>query len=50
MSGSSENTLLELLAEAETAEKIAPWVDGYYLMTPFQRIDLIEEIMRGLGR
>ena len=34
----------------ETAEKIAPWVDGYYLMTPFQRIDLIEEIMRGLGR
>ncbi len=34
----------------ETAGKMAPWVDGYYLMTPFQRIDLIEEIVRQLGR
>ena len=34
----------------ETAKKMAPWVDGYYLMTPFQRIDLIEEIVRRLGR
>lgn len=34
----------------EMAEKIAPLVDGYYLMTPFQRIDLIEEIVRQLGR
>ena len=30
----------------ESAEKIAPWVDGYYLITPFRRIDLIEELVR----
>ena len=34
----------------EMAGKMTPWVDGYYLMTPFQRIDLIEEIVRRLGR
>ena len=32
----------------ESAEKIAPWVDGYYLITPFRRIDLIEELVRAL--
>ena len=32
----------------ETAEKIAPYVDGYYLMTPFKRVDLIEELIRAL--
>lgn len=31
-----------------TAERIAPYVNGYYLMTPFKRIDLIEEIVRGI--
>ncbi len=31
------------------AEQIAPYVNGYYLMTPFKRIDLIEEIVRGIS-
>lgn len=32
------------------AKKIAPFVDGYYLMTPFKRIDLIEELVKEIPR
>ena len=32
----------------ELADKLAPIVDGYYFMTPFNRADLICEIMAGL--
>lgn len=31
-----------------TAGEIAPYVDGYYLITPFKRVDLIEQIIEGL--
>ncbi len=41
----------EAMAErlcANAAARIAPDVDGYYIMTPFQRIDLVERIVLNL--
>ena len=32
----------------DTAAQIRPEVDGYYLITPFGRVDMIGEIMKGL--
>ena len=32
----------------KTAEKLLPYADGFYLMTPFKRVDLIEQIIEGL--
>ena len=34
----------------DTAEKIAPYVDGYYIMTPFQRIALVKKIIEDVRR
>ncbi len=34
----------------EIAQKIAPYVDGFYLMTPFNRIDLMEKIVKDIKR
>ena len=31
------------------AEEIAPYVDGYYLMTPFQRTKLMRRIISGIS-
>ncbi len=33
---------------SEIAEKIAPYVDGYYLITPFKRIDIVSEIISNI--
>jgi len=30
------------------AAQISPYVDGYYLITPFKRIDIISEIIKGI--
>ena len=46
--GSATNKLREALGEEislETARRIAPFVDGYYLVTPFGRTALIGRIM-----
>ncbi|MBR5288694.1 MAG: bifunctional homocysteine S-methyltransferase/methylenetetrahydrofolate reductase [Clostridia bacterium] len=32
----------------DAAEKIRPYVDGYYIMTPFQRFNLVAELTRRL--
>ena len=41
--------LLGVSIVLEISQKIAPWVDGYYLMTPFKRIDLIQKIVTSLS-
>jgi hypothetical protein len=33
---------------AEMAEKIAPYTDGLYFMTPFKRVALMERILKAL--
>ena len=32
----------------EWAREIGPWTDGYYIMTPFRRVALVKEIMKGI--
>lgn len=39
---------LALQISGHVAEAISPYVDGYYLITPFKRIDLITEIIKGI--
>ncbi|MBO5543233.1 MAG: bifunctional homocysteine S-methyltransferase/methylenetetrahydrofolate reductase, partial [Oscillospiraceae bacterium] len=34
---------------AEIAEKIRPYIDGYYLMTPMRRISLMERVLKVIG-
>lgn len=36
---------LAISSSIETAKKIAPFVDGFYLIIPFNRVDIIEEIV-----
>ena len=41
----------EALARAlcrETARDIGPFVDGYYIMTPFQRVELVKNVIRDI--
>ena len=41
----------EALARAlcrETVRDIAPFVDGYYIMTPFQRVELVKNVIRDI--
>lgn len=33
----------------DIAKKIAPYIDGYYLITPFKRVELIEQIISELS-
>ncbi len=40
-----ESEALAVAISAEIAKQIAPYVDGYYLMTPFSRTALVGEIM-----
>ena len=46
----TKETAAELAVKLSTdvAKKISPYVDGYYLITPFKRIDIIEEIMNNI--
>ena len=36
---------LAVTISAQIAREIAPYIDGFYLMTPFRRVSLIREIM-----
>lgn len=40
-----EAAKLAVKISTDIAEKIYPYVDGYYLITPFQRIDIISQII-----
>ena len=44
-----EGEALAVSISAEIAQRIAPFVDGYYLMTPFQRTGLICQIIRRMS-
>ena len=33
----------------DAAQQIAPYVDGYYIMTPFQRVELVCRVMEAIG-
>ena len=37
---------IALRVSSAIAGEIAPYVDGYYLMTPFQRVGLIAKILQ----
>jgi methionine synthase I (cobalamin-dependent)/5,10-methylenetetrahydrofolate reductase len=45
--GVSKEKASELAVEisAKVANKITPYVDGYYIITPFKRIDIVSEII-----
>ncbi|MBZ9608990.1 bifunctional homocysteine S-methyltransferase/methylenetetrahydrofolate reductase [Clostridium estertheticum] len=44
-----EARILAIKISTEIAEEIYPYVDGYYLMTPFKRIDIISEIIKNIS-
>ena len=43
-----EASRLAVKISTQIAEKIYPYVDGYYLITPFKRIDIISEIINNI--
>ncbi|WP_368490933.1 bifunctional homocysteine S-methyltransferase/methylenetetrahydrofolate reductase [Clostridium sp. BJN0013] len=43
-----EAAKLAVKISIDIAEKIYPYVDGYYLITPFKRIDIISEIIHNI--
>jgi len=44
-----EATILAIKISTGIAKEIYQYVDGYYLMTPFKRIDIISEIINNIG-
>lgn len=42
----SQGEALAVRLCAEAANRIAPYVDGYYIMTPFQRVQLVVRVMQ----
>ena len=44
-----EAGVLAVKISTQIAEEINPYVDGYYLMTPFKRIDIISEIVKNIS-
>ena len=44
-----EGEKLALELALKTARDMEAWTDGIYLMTPFRRVSLIAEILKGLG-
>ena len=40
---------LAVALSVETAQKIAPYTDGLYFMTPFKRVALMERILKALS-
>lgn len=42
----AETLALEL--SVHTAREMAPWVDGFYLMTPFRRVELMRQIIEAI--
>lgn len=45
-----EASRLAVEISTKTAKDIAPYVDGYYLITPFKRIDIISEIVDSIKK
>ena len=45
-----ESEALALKISTEVARQIAPWSDGYYLMTPFLRVNLMARIMEEIRK
>lgn len=43
-----EAETLAVTISARVAEKIAPYTDGYYLMTPFRRVELMTRIIEAI--
>lgn len=41
---------LAVTVSLRVAEAIAPYTDGYYLMTPFKRVELMTRILQGLQK
>lgn len=46
----AECTKLAIDISSDIAERIMPYVDGYYLVTPFNRVDIITEIVKNIRR
>ncbi|MBU3181869.1 bifunctional homocysteine S-methyltransferase/methylenetetrahydrofolate reductase [Clostridium psychrophilum] len=44
-----EATILAIKISTDIAREIHDYVDGYYLITPFKRIDIISEIIKNIG-
>ncbi len=40
-----EATKLAVKISTQTIDKISPYIDGYYIVTPFKRIDLVSDIV-----
>lgn len=45
-----EASKLAIKISTEIAKEIYPYVDGYYLITPFKRIDIISQIISNINR
>lgn len=43
-----EGEQLAVEISLDMAKKIKPYIDGYYLITPFNRVALMEKIIEGL--
>ncbi len=43
-----EASELAVKISTNTAQKISDYVDGYYIITPFNRVDIIEKIIQGI--
>lgn len=41
-----EASVLAVEISNEIAKKISPYVDGYYIITPFNRVEIIEKIVQ----
>ena len=39
---------LAITLSAEAAQRMEPYVNGYYIITPFSRIDIVTEIIRAI--
>lgn len=39
---------LAVKISTDIAEKMSPYVDGYYIITPFNRVEIIEKIIHGI--
>ena len=45
-----EATELAVKISVKISKEIAPYVDGYYIITPFKRIDIVERIIEEISR
>ncbi|HEY5523784.1 MAG TPA: bifunctional homocysteine S-methyltransferase/methylenetetrahydrofolate reductase, partial [Clostridium sp.] len=45
-----EATELAVKISVDIAKEITPYVDGYYIITPFKRIDIVERIIKNLQK